>query len=234
MFSPLTYILILTLTGIFAKRKLRKWAFILAAVLFLVFSSPVVFQMYARWFQPAPAVMTPGDHYSFGIVAGGFGSVDRYGDGYFNTAADRFLQTVRLYKIGLIDRILISGGNSKKKDKNFQEAAWAREQMMQFGVPGQVIFVEDRSEGTADNAINSKAILDSLHAQGPYLLITSAFHMPRAKKLYENVGLQVVAYPCNYTEGRGPITWNDLIPSVEVLTSWSKYIKQTVGRMIGK
>ncbi len=234
MFSPLTYIFILAITGFFTKGKNRKWAFILAAVLFLIFSNPALFQIYARWYQPKPLELAGGSHYSFGIVAGGFGSVDEKGDGYFNSASDRFLQAVRLYKTGAIDHILISGGNSKENDRAFREGVWAKQQMIQFGVPGTVIWVEDRSDNTKGNALNSKKILESLKAEGPFVLITSAFHMPRAKRLYENAGMEIIAFPCNYTEGRGPLNGSDFVPSVSTLLGWSKYIRETAARIISR
>lgn len=158
--------------------------------------------------------------------------MDAEGDGYFNSAADRFLQAVRLYKTGVIDHILISGGNSRDNDKQFREGSWARQQMIQFGVPDSVIFVEDRSAGTRENAINSKKILDSLNAQGPFVLISSAFHIPRATKHFEQAGMTIIAYPCNYTEGRGPFKLSDLIPSFNTLLSWPRYVKEGLGRLV--
>lgn len=201
-------------------------------MVFVVFSSPALFNAYARWYQPAPVKLPPNTEYSFAIVAGGFGSVGADGDGYFNSASDRFLQAVRLYKTGAVKGILISGGNSKKNDAGFQEGRWAKGQMVQFGVPASAILVEDRSDNTRENATNSKKILDSVRAKPPYLLITSAFHMPRAQRLYKQTGLDIIPYPCNYTEGRGPFTLSDLIPQVSLLSSWSKYIKESVWMVV--
>lgn len=233
MFSPINYILLLMVVGLLSKRKLRKRiCFGLALAGFLIFSSPALFNAYSRWYQPRPVTLPANSHYNFGIVAGGFGSVDAEGDGYFNSAADRFLQAVRLYKTGVIDHILISGGNSRDNDKQFREGSWARQQMIQFGVPDSVIFVEDRSAGTRENAINSKKILDSLNAQGPFVLISSAFHIPRATKHFEQTGMTIIAYPCNYTEGRGPFKPSDLIPSFNTLLSWPRYVKEGVGRLV--
>lgn len=230
MFAPVTWIIILLAAGfLFRKRiRFRNFCFITAAVLLVLFSSPALYNAYARWYQPAPAKLPHRVNYEVGIVAGGFGSVDYQGNGYFNSSADRFLQAVKLYKQGRIKHILISGGNSKKKDKTFNEAAWAREEMTAFGIPDSVIYVEDQSTGTRENAIHSKRILDSLGVNTPCLLITSAFHMPRARKLFANRGIQVVPWPCNYTEGRGPFVWTDLIPRLSLLSDWSKYIKESV------
>lgn len=233
MFSPLNYILLLTIAGLIAKRKpWKRTLFGFAITGYLLFSSPALFNVYSRWYQPRPVTLPANSHYNFGIVAGGFGSVDAEGDGYFNSAADRFLQAVRLYKTGVVDHILISGGNSRDNDKQFREGSWARQQMVQFGVPDSVIFVEDRSTGTRENAINSKKILDSLNAKGPFVLISSAFHIPRAMKHYEDAGIEVLAYPCNYTEGRGPFKFSDLIPSFNTLLSWPRNVKEGVGRLV--
>lgn len=233
MFSPLTWIIILLIAGFFLKKKsLKQICFTSSIIIFLLFSSPALYNLYAKWYQPTPIELPENAHYSFGIVAGGFGSVDADGNGYFNSASDRFLQTVKLYKTGVIDHILISGGNSKKNDKGFTEGEWAKKEMIQFGVPENIIFVEDQSTNTKQNAINSKKILDSLKAKEPYVLITSAFHMPRAAQLYENTGMKIIAFPCNYTEGRGPFKFSDLIPSITIMSDWSKYVKESVARMV--
>lgn len=233
MFSPLIWIIILVIAGFFLKKKrLKRLCFILALFIYIIFSSPALYHLYAKWYQPKPTAIKDNAHYSFGIVAGGFGSVDASGEGYFNSASDRFLQAVKLYKRGMIDHILITGGNSKKNDEGFGEGKWAKKEMMDFGVPDSVIFVEDRSGNTKENAGNSKKILDSLGARPPYVLVTSAFHIPRAQRLYERAGLPVIAFPCNYTEGRGPITVYDLVPRFSLLSEWNKYIKETAWMVV--
>lgn len=228
MFSPFTWIIVLLVIGFFLKRKrLKKLFYGLAIGVFLIFSSPLLFNAYARWWQPEPVALPANAVYAMGIVPGGFGSVDAKGNGYFNTSSDRFLQALRLYKTGHISNILISGGNSKKNDQSFGEASWARKQLIQMGVPDSLIFIEDQSTGTVENVVNSKRILDSLGIRDSVVLITSAFHMPRARKIFERKGLKVVPFPCNYTEGRGPAKLGEIIPSPATLFGWKRYIKET-------
>lgn len=223
----------LFLIGYFVRKKLfRRICYGLGICLLLIFSSPILYNAYARWWQPSPVLLPGNSGYCFGIVAGGFGSVDADGNGYFNSSSDRFLQTVKLFQTGDVKHILISGGNSKINDHSFGEAHWAKRQMIQFGIPDSVIFVEDASKGTAENASNSKRILDSLNASQPVVLITSAFHMPRARSLFEHAGLQIIPYPCNYTEGRGPLKLSGIIPSFQTLFGWSRYIKETAWWLI--
>ena len=222
--------MILLVAGfLFKTRGRRKVCFISALFVFLVFGNSWLLNVYARKWQAAPVVLQPGKSYSCGIVAGGFASPDVNEHGYFNLAADRFIEIMKLYKTGKIKNIMISGGNGKPDAKGFREAAWVKGQLVQMGVPDSVVFSEDRSSNTADNALNTKTLLDSLQLKPPYLLVTSAYHMPRASLIFEKAGLEVVPFPCNYTDGRGGTELADFIPRPSVLMGWDTYLKETFG-----
>ena len=165
----------------------------------------MAFRLVCKKMAAPPVVISTGIAYSCGIVPGGFASPDADENGYFNSTADRFIQAVKLYKLGEIKHILISGGNGKADKKNFREGAWVKGELTAMGIPDSVIFVEDRSNNTSDNAIYAKQILDSLQLKPPYLLITSAHHVPRASLLFKNAGIPTVAFPCNYIAGRGDL-----------------------------
>jgi uncharacterized SAM-binding protein YcdF (DUF218 family) len=228
--SPWNWILILLIaTWIFKKHAAKRWCIVFAFCLFILFGNQALLNWYAKSWQPEPVSVASLDTYSCGIVAGGFASPDAGGNGYFNATADRFIQAVKLYKLGKIKHLLISGGNGKTDDKSFREAAWTKGELKAMGVPGSVIFVEDRSNNTQENATNSKTILDSLHLQPPYLLITSAFHIPRAALVFRKAGVPVDIFPCNYTTGRGPFSFWDLLPHPSVVSGWDPYLKETVG-----
>lgn len=230
LLSPWNWILILLVAAwIFKKRGLKRFCIILCVGLFIVFGNAALLNGYAKMWQPVPVAASSLPEYSCGIVAGGFGSPDAKGNGYFNSTADRFLQAVKLYKLGKVKHLLISGGNGKMDDNNFREAAWTKGELKTFGIPDSAIFVEDRSNNTQENAANSKLILDSLHLQPPFLLITSAFHMPRAALVFRKAGVPVDIFPCNYTTGRGPFSFWDLLPDPSVISGWDPYLKETVG-----
>ena len=228
--SPVIWILVLVIASFVIRQySVNKICRILALILFLVFSDSWLLDWYARKFQPAPLALTTGVVYSCGVVAGGFGSPDAEGNGMFNGSADRFIQVLKLYKQGYITHIIVSGGNGKNEMKAFREGEWAKKELMTIGVPGPVIFVEDKSRNTAENAVNSKKILDSFHLGPPYLLISSAHHLPRALLLFKNAGVDAVAFPCNYIAGRGIPTVADVIPDVGTLFTWEIYLKETAG-----
>lgn len=230
LLSPLHWILLLLIAGFFwRKSSIRKICSIAALVIFLIFSNPALLNWYAGKFQPAPVLMATNTVYSCGIVPGGFASPDADGNGVFNSTAERFVQVVKLFKLGHISHILVSGGNGKAEMNAFREGAWVKKQLIIMGVPDSVIFVEDQSNNTAENAVNSKKILLSNRLSPPYLLISSAHHLPRATLLFKKAGVSTVAFPCNYIAGRGIPSLRDMVPNIGTLFTWELYLKETAG-----
>lgn len=228
--SPFNWIIILVVAGYFLRRQnARRICKISALLVFLIFGNQLLLDLYAKWWQPAPVSLAKNSSFSCGIVPGGFASPDNNGDGYFNATSDRFIEAEKLFKLGIIKHILISGGNGKTDDKNFREGHWVKKQLTITGIPDSVIFVEDKSNNTSDNALYAKHILDSMNLARPYLLITSAQHMPRASLLFRNAGMTTVEYPCSYIAGRGRFSFSSIIPQPSVLLTWEVYFKETFG-----
>ncbi|MDQ2863455.1 MAG: YdcF family protein, partial [Bacteroidota bacterium] len=109
-----------------------------------------------------------------------------------------------------------------------------KDQLIVMGIPDSVIFTEDRSNNTADNAAFAKQILDSLALKPPYLLITSAQHIPRASLLFKNAGVPTKPFPCSYIAGRSSFSFSSLIPQPSVLLTWDFYLKETLAYLIYK
>ncbi|MEO6452573.1 MAG: YdcF family protein [Ginsengibacter sp.] len=230
LLSPLNWIIILLIAGYFLRKALiRKICKIIALCIFLLFSNGWLLDWYAKKWQPSSIDISPGNVYSCGIVPGGFASPDADGNGYFNATADRFIQAVKLFKLGRIKHILICGGNGKTIKKIFREGEWVKSELIIMGIPDSVIFVEDKSNNTYDNAIYAKQILDSVQLSPPYLLITSAHHVPRALLLFKTAGIITVPFPGNYIAGRGNVSLFSLLPNLGVLLNWNLYLKETAG-----
>lgn len=228
--SPVNWIILLIITAYFSRKKLIKnICRILALFIFLVFSNGWLLEVYAKKWQGKSIDINTEKVYSCGIIPGGFASPDVNADGYFNAAADRFIQAVKLFKLGKINHILICGGNGKINKNDFREGQWVKNELKVMGIPDSVIIAEDRSNDTFDNAMYSKQILDSLQLKPPYLLITSAHHMPRALLLFNKASVPVYPFPCNYIAGRSSFSFSSLIPNLQVLLGWDIYLKETAG-----
>jgi uncharacterized SAM-binding protein YcdF (DUF218 family) len=236
LLSPANWILLLLILQFVLKspgaRKKCRWS---ALAVFLLFSNQWLLNGYARLWQPGPRDISTDSPYSCAIVLGGFGNgYDNGNKGYFNLSADRFLQAVKLYKEGKVHHLLISGGNGKREYGRFNEGEWAREELKAIGIPPEAVLVEDQSANTADNAVNSKRLIDSAGFSPPFLLITSAHHMPRASLLFKQAGLNTVAYPCNYMAGYTPFGFKSLLPDAANLAGWNPYLKETAGYLFYK
>ncbi len=229
LLTPFYWLVALVCLGFWAKTaEKRKRYGIAALMLFLVFSNNWLLIGYARFWQQPHAKVSPSRTYSSAILLGGFGSPGANEEGYFNGTADRFIQAAKQYKLGKVQHILISGGNGKKEVATFHEASWAKKELMVLGIPDSAILIEDASANTADNAAIAKKILDSLKLTPPYLLITSAHHMPRASLLFKKAGLVTDPLSCHFISGNETYQWKDCVPRADVLFNWGFYLKETV------
>lgn len=79
----------------------------------------------------------------------------------------------------------------------------------------------------------TERILDSTDIREPYLLITSALHMPRAMKIFENEGMKIKAYPCDFhvTETHTRLSWRSILPSSDAFEMWNLLFKEIVGTL---
>lgn len=235
--SPFNWLLILILIAFFTRDQKRKKRWIIISVCwFLLFSNPYIIHRLTLNWQPPQRVLAPNEQYETGILLAGFvGFEFKSRQGYYGAASDRFIQAVRLYKLGHIKKILITGGSGSILKQQYKEADFVKEQLQQMGVAAADILSENQSRNTYENAINSKLILDSLHRKGPYLLITSAMHIKRSQQVFTKAGIETIAFPCNYNAINNPqLFWNIFIPSYKAFESWDIYLKEVMGLMVYK
>lgn len=112
-------------------------------------------------------------------------------------AGERLTETLRLANKLPDAKVIFSGGAGSI----FLEANDAGGAVGQYfrdvGISAERIVVERASRNTWENAIFTKELLKP-SAQSRYLLVTSAYHMPRAMGIFRKVGFNVVAYPVDY------------------------------------
>lgn len=152
---------------------------------------------------------------------------------YFNKGADRVTHTVQLYKLGLVKKILISGGIGKLDNRHDEEpeANKFQKAMILMGVNESDIILENKTRNTYESAERVKPMLDSLHyTENQCLLVTSAFHMRRSIACYRKVGLNIMPFSTDfYTHPRSFALESLLVPSVDALYLWHKLVKEWAG-----
>lgn len=115
-----------------------------------------------------------------------------------NDAAERVTAAAVLAKQFPDARIVFSGGlGDLFAGHGKTESAYARDLLVQVGVPESRIELEERSRNTCENATASKAAIRPKPGD-TWLLVTSAAHMPRAVTCFKAAGFPVVAYPVDF------------------------------------
>lgn len=235
LFRPLLWILAIFVFALLTKNRTRKRvAYRVGLGLLLFFTNPFVITKLLSAYETAPLRLSPSQSFNTGILLGGLVSYSPQDNaGYFNNAADRFIQTALLYNQGHIQNILVAAGNGYITRNHFQEAVFIKERLVELGIPPEKIYTDGLSRNTLENAINAKRLSDSAHVTGPYLLISSALHLPRAAKLFRKVGINPALYPCEFLgRSSGNNLWEDyLLPSSIALSRWDYLIKEWLGTL---
>lgn len=114
-----------------------------------------------------------------------------------NGAAERDVYMAVLARKFPDAKLVFTGGNNRVSGEGISEADIAKGFYQQLGVEeGRMVF-EDRSRNTYENALFSKRLV-APKAEENWWLITSAYHMPRARGVFCKIGWQVKAYPVDH------------------------------------
>jgi len=118
------------------------------------------------------------------------------------SAPDRIVAAAALARKYPNARIIFSGGSADLISNDAREADYAGSIFESLGVGKARLIMERRSRNTYENAIFSKE-LAAPKAGEHWLLVTSAYHMPRAIGLFRKAGFDVEPYPVDWRVGRG-------------------------------
>ena len=102
-------------------------------------------------------------------------------------------------------RLVYSGGTAHLRAVALNESDVARRLWRELGLPASRASFEDRSRNTLENAVFTKALLQPKPGE-IWLLVTSAYHMPRSVGIFRQAGFPVVPYPVDYRTPPWPHT----------------------------
>ncbi|MBZ0162381.1 MAG: YdcF family protein [Notoacmeibacter sp.] len=151
--------------------------------------------------DPPPAAVT-----GIIVLGGGMeGAVNLARGGYeLQQGGDRLVEAAILARRYPDARIVISGGSGALMTEGEDDATSASRLFKALGVAEERLILESRSRNTAENAAYSRDLVAPKAGQ-TWLLVTSAFHMPRAIGLFRKAGFEIVPWPADYrTPGPRP------------------------------
>lgn len=149
-----------------------------------------------RFSRPDPAPQTVAGVI---VLGGGFeGSVNLARGGYeLNASGDRFVEAAILARRYPEARIVITGGSGALLLEGEGDADAAPRLLTALGVEPERLVLENRSRNTHENALFTREMVEP-RAGETWLLVTSAFHMPRSVGLFRKAGFDVTPWPADY------------------------------------
>lgn len=157
----------------------------------------------------------------------------------FNEGAERYTTALALARRFPEAKVLFVGGSGELRDvagATISEATIAERFFKEQGIAPDRLLLEGQSRNTAENARLSLALANPAPNEA-WVLITSAFHMPRAMRSFDAAGWKdLVAWPVDYrTSGfRDGLGWN-LTGNLLVLnTAIREYNGQLAYRLTGQ
>ncbi len=236
LLSPLAWVCLLVVVGVTGtKLSARRRALAVLGVAALLFFSlePVSNALFRSLESPPLRTVRPEATYDVAILLGGMAD-DRaevtWGQRAFNDNNERLLETFDLLRTGKVRNAIVSGGPPSEDRMRMIEAHVLGDQLIAWGIAPERVVVEEHSRNTHENAVESAAIVRARRWQS-VLLVTSAFHMPRAYGCFRAEGLAVDTLPVDFRSFGAPYA-GELIPRAEYLQASSGAIREWFGRII--
>ena len=203
--SPLLWGMALLAAALATDRERRRKKLLWAAVivLYLTSNSFLVDECFRHWEPVTRDHDTAATQYAGAVVLGGLGDIDlRLKKINFGMSGDRLFQTLPLYYTGKIKLLIFTGGSGSIEFPEKREGLYVEKYLRQIRFPDSALVVESSSRNTHENAVETKKILDSIQLKGTLLLVTSAYHMPRAIATFKKAGItNIEPYITNKVSG---------------------------------
>ena len=234
--QPLAWVALLLLGALIGMHWRRRWGsrFGWAALLVLLLQGweplpdALIRQLEAR--HPELPANGPLSSFAGVVVLGGALEPAYVWQGHsqpaLNEAAERMTAALPLLQQTPGLRLLFTGGDGELFTGSFTEAQRAARFFARMGIAPERLLLESASRNTYENAVFS-ARLPGVDPQQPWLLLTSAWHMPRAMASFQKAGWNVTPYPVDYRSGSAT-PWTEY-SMVEGARKWQLVLHELAG-----
>lgn len=163
------------------------------------------------------------------VVLGGLVSGVTRNDGraVWSEAVDRFERGVQLMQAGRAPLLILTGGDVPELGQT--EGDVMRREAMTRGVPSESIHVV---RGVANTEQEARAVAEFVQGRGidTIILVTSAFHMRRAKMLFDRQDLEVIPFPADFRQMSGrSLELLDFVPQAGGVNNTEAALKEFYG-----
>ena len=142
---------------------------------------------------------------------------------------DRYFGGLKLYQVGKAPILIFTRGQLPWTDKSVPEGDYLKAKAIEDGVPETAILLTEIVQNTEEEAVATRGLLQT-KPDASILLVTSAFHMPRAMDVFKAQGLNVTPYPVDFKVRAEQTTFMSYLPSAGALTQASLFVREMLGR----
>lgn len=238
--SPLTWSLLFLALAIpwrrarrYAKRK-RVFGAIGLAILLFASSPPVANMLQSRLEHAAPSTYRPDVTYDAVVLLGGVleeAPTAESGMNSYNENVERLLVTEKLLREGHAKVAIISSAPLDPSHPEIGEAVVLAKQLHEWGIAEDRLVIEDKARNTRENAVYSQRLTQAMHLER-VLIVTSAFHMPRARECFAAVAMPVDTLAVDYRSHASSSPLADYLPRAGALHITTAMLREMAGRYI--
>ena len=228
--SPLFLIIILVLWGsLYRSRR----AGIAGIGILIVCSLPVFSNKLISYLEKDYTLITPANAKNVDaiVVLSGMVRTINGANGLeyeWREASDRIFAGIDLIKENKAPFLVLTGGKLPWSAGK-PEGEYLRDIAEKLGVPSDIIILTENVQNTNQEA---KAVAKLLNKEFPnIILVTSAFHMPRAQKVFEAAGIVVSPFTVDFLSGVGKTKIIDFIPDAKAFQDTSFFVREIIGRL---
>ena len=229
IFSPLFFIISLIIFGlIIGSKKIS----LTGVIILVILSMPIVSDKLIAYLESDYELIKPSKVESADAVVVLSGMVKtiqtKNGLDYeWGEAADRIFAGIDLFKLNKAPVLVLTGGKLPWSI-GVPEGEYLRDVASDLGLPKKDILLTENVENTDQEA---KAVKKLLLLDNPkIILVTSAFHMPRAQLVFKAAGINVIPFPVDFRIGAQKITFMNFIPSAGSFAATSFFVREIIGR----
>ena len=226
--SPLGLIIILLFFGVFRKRMLPS---MIALILLIILSLPIVSRQLIKFLEQGYTLISPNNVDTADtviVLSGMIRTIKQNNEIYyeFSDAVDRVFAGIELLKLNKAQKIILTRGKLPWS-LGMPEGEFLAQFVKSQGINKNQVILTEVVQNTNDEAI---AVSKILPKNSKIILVTSAFHMPRAKTVFENQNLKVIPYAVDFRLGVKKMDVLDFLPQANAFKDSSFYFREIIGR----
>lgn len=227
---PIMLVIIVILIGLIKNKK--KLIYIAVGVLYIL-STPIFSNNFFKlvegneYRKPISAIDSAD---AIVVLSGMLGINEEGGSTYIEWGdPDRFFGGIALFKAGKAQKLVFTGGKMPWDKAKKTEGEVLKDYAISNGIPYEKIFVTKDVGNTTDEAV---AVKELISPSKRIILVTSAFHMYRAKRLFEKQGFEVIPFKVDFKATRNDrTTLMNLLPNAGSLELTETGIREIIGRI---